>query len=189
MGQLIYVTPTSLDGFIGDGDYSWAEPDPEFLAAVTATVAQAGTYLYGRRTYETMMVWETIPELAEQSDGDATFAATWQAADKIVFSSTMAQADVPTQRTRVEPHLDVGAVRELKAASRTDLTIGGPALAAEAMRLDLVDVVQLFWFPVLFGGGGIPVLSAGVRRQLRLRDERRFASGVVQATYDVLFQS
>jgi dihydrofolate reductase len=184
MGKLIYVTPASLDGFIGDGDYSWGAPYAEAIkSALNPGLADVGTYLYGRRTYETMAVWETDPALAEGSPESARFAAMWQAADKAVFSSTLAQ--VQTRRTRLERQLDTQVVAELKAASRGDLTIGGPKLAAEALRLDLVDVVELLWCPILLGGG-IPVLSAGVRRDLRLRSERRLGDGVVQATYDVV---
>ena len=187
MGRLIYLTPTSLDGFIGDGDYSWGAPyAEEIMAVLTEGLAEVGTYLYGRRTYETMAVWETEPAVAEQSPDAAGFAAMWQAADKVVFSSTLAQAY--TRRTRVERELDAQVVAEIKAASDGDLTIGGPTLAAEALRLDLVDVVELLWCPVLLGGG-IPVLSAGVRRDLTLRSERRFSNGVVHATYDVIGQA
>ncbi len=184
MGRLIYLTPASLDGFIGDGDYSWGAPYAEvIMSTLTTGLADVGTYLYGRRTYETMAVWETEPAVAEQSPESAGFAAMWQGADKVVFSSTLAQ--VHTRHTRLERQLDAQRVAEIKAASRGDLTIGGPTLAAEALRLDLVDVVELLWCPVLLGGG-IPVLSAGVRRDLRLRRERRFSNGVVQATYDVI---
>lgn len=184
MGRLIYVAPASLDGFIGDGDYSWSAPyAEEVMSVLTAGLADVGTYLYGRRTYETMAVWETDPAIAEQSPESAAFAAIWQAADKVVFSSTLAQ--VHTRHTRLEQQLDAQLVADIKAASRGDLTVGGPTLAAEAFRLDLVDVVELLWCPVLLGGG-IPVLSAGVRRDLRLRSERRLSNGVVQATYDVI---
>ena len=141
MGRLIYVTPASLDGFIGDGDYSWSAPNEEVMAALNADLAEVDTYLYGRRTYETMAVWETEPAVAEQSPEAAAFAATWQGADKVVFSSTLPQ--VHTRRTRLERQLDARVVDETKAASRGDLTIGGSTLAAEAMRLDLVDAVEL----------------------------------------------
>lgn len=184
MGRLIYLAPTSLDGFIADGDYSWSAPyAEEIMEALSVGLAEVGTYLYGRRTYETMAVWETEPAVAEQSSAAAAFAARWQAADKVVFSSTLAQ--VHTRSTRLEQGLDTQVVAGIKAASDHDLTIGGPTLAAEAMRLDLVDVVEVLWCPVLLGGG-IPVLSAGVRRDLRLRRERRFRNGVVQAAYDVI---
>ena len=139
MGRLIYLTLSSLDGFIGDGDYSWSAPNEEVMAALTADLAEVGTYLYGRRTYETMAVWETDPALAERSPESAGFAATWQAADKVVFSSTLAQ--VHTRSTRLERQLDAQVVAEIKAAIRGDLTIGGPTLAAEALRSDVVDVV------------------------------------------------
>jgi dihydrofolate reductase len=184
MGRLIYVTPASLDGFLGDGDYSWSAPYAEGIKSVlTPGLAGVGTYLYGRRTYETMAVWETDPALAEGSPESARFAAMWQAADKAVFSSTLAQ--VQTRRTRLERQLDAQLVSEIKAVGRGDLTVGGPTLAAEALRSDLVDVVELLWCPILLGGG-IPVLSAGVRRDLTLRSERRLGNGVIHATYDVI---
>ena len=183
MGRLIYLTPTSLDGFIGDGDYEWGAPyAEEIMSALNTGLADVGTYLYGRRTYETMAVWETDPTIVEQSPESAGFAAMWQKADKVVFSTTL--AEVNTQHTRLERQVDAQLVDDIKAASRGDLTVGGPKLAAEALRLDLVDVVDLLWCPVLLGSG-IPVLSAGVRRDLRLRSERRFGNGVIQATYDV----
>jgi dihydrofolate reductase len=182
VGRLIYFMVTSLDGFIADEDYSWSAPNEEVMAALTADAAERSTYLYGRRMYETMAVWETDPAAAGQSPESAAFAATWQAADKVVFSSTLAQ--VHTHRTRLERQLDAQVVAEIKAASRGDLTIAGPTLAAEALRLDLVDVVELLWCPTLLGGG-IPVLSAGVRRDLTLRRDRRFSNGMMQATYDV----
>lgn len=184
MGRLIYLTPASLDGFLGDGDYSWSAPYAEEIkSALTAGLADVGTYLYGRRTYETMAVWETDPAMADQSPESTAFAAMWQGADKVVYSSTLEQ--VHTRRTRLERRLDARLVDERKAAGPADLTVGGATLAAEALRLDLVDTVELLWCPVLLGGG-IPVLSAGVRRDLTLRRERRFDNGVVQATYDVV---
>ena len=187
MGRLIYVTPASLDGFIGDGDYSWSASYAEEVKSVlTAGLEDVGTYLYGRRTYETMAVWETDPAMVEQSPESAGFAAMWQAADKVVFSSTLTQ--VQTRRTRLERQLDAPLVSEIKAGSRGDLTVGGPTLAAEAFRLDMVDVVELLWCPILLGGG-IPVLPAGVRREVRLRSQRRLGNGVVQATYDVIGQA
>lgn len=186
MGRLIYFMLTSLDGFIGDEDYSWSVPSEEVMAALTADIAERGTHLYGRRMYETMAVWETDPAAAEQSPESAAFAAAWQAADKVVFSSTLTQAH--TRHTQVEQRLDAQVVAEIKAASRGDVTIAGPTLAAEAWRLDLVDVVELLWCPTLLGGG-IPVLSAGVRRDLTLRGHRLFDNGMVQATYDVAGRS
>ena len=184
MGRLIYLTPASLDGFIGDGDYSWSAPyAEEIMSVLTAGLAEVGTYLYGRRTYETMAVWETEPAVAEQSPSP-------QGSPRCGRRRTRSCSPRRWRRcTRGAPGwnsgLDAQVVAEIKAASRGDLTVGGPTLAAEALRLDLVDVVELLWCPVLLGGG-IPVLSAGVRRDLRLRSERRFSNGVVQATYDVI---
>jgi dihydrofolate reductase len=117
MGRLIYLTLTSFDGFIGDGDYSWSVPDEEVMAALIADLAKVGTYVYGRRTYETMAVWEADPAWAAQSPEDAKFASTWQAADKVVFSSTLAQ--VSTSRTRLERQFDAQVVEAPERRSRS----------------------------------------------------------------------
>ena len=183
--KLLYSAITSLDGYVADEDgrFDWAKPDDELHAFVNDLERSVGTYLYGRRMYDVMVYWETAPTGAGAHPIAADYARVWQAADKVVFSSTLAQ--VPTRRTRLERQLDAHLVSEIKAASRGDLTVGGPTLAAEALRLDLVDVVELLWCPILLGGG-VPVLSAGVRRDLRLRSERRFSNGVIHATYDVI---
>jgi dihydrofolate reductase len=184
MATLIYVTNVSLDGYIEDahGVFDWGPPDDEVFAAYTALLRSVGTFLYGRRLYETMAVWETNPALAEQSDLTADFASTWQAADKVVYSTTMTA--VPTAATRLEHHFDPNAVRALKAETRSALTIGGANLAARAFEAGLVDECQLFVWPIILGGGK-PAFPSGVRADLELLDEHRLGGGVVQLRYRV----
>jgi dihydrofolate reductase len=184
MATLIYVTNMSLDGYIEDahGTFDWAPPDDDVFAAYTALLRSVGTFLYGRRLYETMAVWETNPALAEQSDLSADFASAWQAADKVVYSTTLTA--VSTAATRLEHHFDPNAVRELKAETRSALTIGGANLAARAFAAGLVDECQLFVWPMILGGGK-PAFPAGVRADLELLDEHRFGGGVVQLRYRV----
>src|SRR5580704_3360015 len=132
MGTLIYVTNVSLDGYIEDayGAFDWAPPDDDVFSATTALLRSVGTFLYGRRLYEAMAVWETNPAIAEQSDLTADFASAWRAADKVVYSTILTA--VPTATTRLEHRFDPNAVRELKAETTSDLTIGGANLAAQA---------------------------------------------------------
>lgn len=184
VATLIYVTNVSVDGYIEDehGVFDLYEPDDDVFAATTAFLRSVGTFLYGRRLYETMSVWETNPALAEQSDLTADFASVWQAADKIVYSTTLTA--VSTATTRLEHHFDPDAVRQLKAATTSDLTIGGANLAAQAFEADLVDECQLFVWPLIVGGGK-PALPAGVRTDLELLDEHRFGNGVVSLRYRV----
>jgi len=184
MTTLIYVTNVSVDGYIEDahGAFDWAPPDDDVFAAHTALVRSVGTFLYGRRLYETMAVWETNPALAEQSDLAAEFASAWQAADKVVYSTTLTA--VSTATTRLEDHFDHDAVQELKLGATRDLTIGGANLAAQAFEAGLVDECQLFVWPMILGGGK-PALPAGVRTDLDLVDERRFGNGVVHLRYRV----
>jgi dihydrofolate reductase len=183
MAELIYSAISSLDGYVEDagGGFQWAAPDEEVHAFVNEEERSVGTYLYGRGMYETMAVWETMDTAAEPPVmGD--FAEIWRAAEKVVFSRTL--AEVGTERTRLEREFDPAAVRELKRSSERDLGIGGAALAASAIRADLVDEIRLLVVPVLVGGGK-PALPDGVHAQLELREHRAFRSGTVHLAYRV----
>jgi dihydrofolate reductase len=177
--MLVYSVIASLDGYTADaaGKFDWAEPDEEVLAFVNDQERGIGTYLYGRRMYETMLVWETVP-LDQQSPLSRDFARIWRAADKIVYSATLRGA--ATARTRVERRFDADAVRALKRDG--DVSVGGPGLAAAAIRAGLVDEYQVFVTPVVVGGG-TAVFPDGVRARLDLVDQRRFAGGVVYLRY------
>ena len=182
MANLIYTALASLDGYMEDeeGRFDWAMPDEEVHAFINDLERGVGTYLYGRRMYETMAGWETEPGLAAQSDVMRDFAEIWQAAEKIVYSRTL--ETVSTRRTRLERDFDPGAVRRLKASAGTDLAVAGPELAAHAFRAGLVDECHLFLAPVIVGGGK-KALPDGVRVDLELLDERRFGSGMVYLRY------
>ncbi len=185
MAKLIYASNLSLDGCTEDrsGAFDWAPPDDEVFARITEVMRSAGTYLYGRRMYETMAVWETDAALAAHSHLTGEFATAWGAADKVVYSTTLPA--VSTANTRLERHFDAGALRDLKDAAGSDLLIGGPALAAQAFTAGLVDECVLFVWPVLLGGGK-PALPTNVRADLALVDEHRFGNGVVQLHYRVV---
>jgi dihydrofolate reductase len=182
MAKLIYSAITSLDGYVADedGNFDWAAPDEEVHAFVNDLERQAGTYLYGRRMYETMVFWETAHTLADQPPVVEEFAEIWQSADKIVYSKTL--ETVSSARTRIERDFDPEAVREMKARAERDLTVGGPDLAAQAIKAGLVDEYHLFVTPIVVGGGK-QVFPKGVRVKLELVDERRFGSGVVHLHY------
>ena len=184
MAKLIYASNMSLDGCTvdEDGGFDWAPPDDDVFAHITELMRSAGTYLYGRRMYETMAVWETDPSLAAVSEPMSGFADAWQQADKVVYSTTLAA--VPTSNTQLERHVDPVAIRELKAAATRHLIVGGPNLAAQALAAGLVDECHLFIWPVLLGGGK-PALPTDLRADLELLDERRFRSGVVHLRYAV----
>jgi dihydrofolate reductase len=155
-------------------------PDEQVHAFVNDLMRPVGTHLYGRRLYEVMAGWETDPTLAEQSPVMRDFAELWQAADKIVYSTTLATPS--TARTRIERAFDPEAVRELKAAADRDLLVGGPELAAQAFAAGLVDECHLFLAPIMVGGGKRS-LPDHVRLQLELLDERRFGNGMVHLRY------
>jgi dihydrofolate reductase len=180
MGKLIYSAITSLDGYVADegGRFDWAAPDEEVHAFVNDQERGIGTHLYGRRMYEVMRAWETF---GDDDDITRDFARIWRAADKVVYSTTLPA--VTTERTRLERTFDPGAVRELKDAG--DVSIGGPHLAAEALRAGLVDECHLYLNPVVVGGGN-RALPDGVRVRLDLVDEHRFGNGVVHLAYRVV---
>ena len=185
MARLIYASNMSLDGWTEDhrGAFDWAPPNDEVFACITELMGSACTYLYGRRMYETMAVWEADSTLATKSDLTARFAKVWQEAEKVVYSSSLAEPS--TARTRLERHFEPSAVHELKAAARGDLLVGGPNLAAQALAGGLVDEIRLFVWPVVLGGRN-PALPTNPRADLELLDERRFDSGVLELRYRVL---
>jgi dihydrofolate reductase len=184
MAKLIYATNLSLDGYIEDerGGIDMGPLDDDLFAFYTDLLRSVGTFLYGRRLYEAMAVWETDAALATQSDLMADFATAWQAANKVVYSTTLAA--VPTVKTRLEPRFDPASVREIKASATSDLTVGGAHLAAQAFEAGLVDECRLFVWPVILGGGK-PGLPSGDRSDLELLDERRFGNGVVHLRYRI----
>jgi len=139
VAKLIYVTNVSLDGYIEDaqGSFDWTEPSDEVFVFITDLVRPIGTWLYGRRLYESMAVWETDPALAAQSELMADFADVWQTGEKVVYSTTL--EGVSTERTRLERRFDPDAIRAMKASAAMDLTVGGANLAAQAFAEGLVD--------------------------------------------------
>lgn len=188
MARLIYAMNISLDGHISDrdGNFGWSIPTPEFYAAINDLQRSVGTYLYGRRLYETMAVWDTVhlapgapaftPGLQEY---EREFATMWRAAEKVVFSTTL--TSVSTPRTRLERTVDPDAIRQLKATSERDLTVGGPGLAAAMLAADLVDELHAFVHPLITGGGA-PWLPRDHRTPLELAGEQRLG-GIVHLHY------
>jgi dihydrofolate reductase len=181
VAKLIYSAITSLDGYVADedGKFDWAAPDEEVHTFVNDVERPVGTYLYGRRMYEVMVAWETML-LTDQPSFMQDFAEMWRAADKIVYSKTL--ATVSSARTRIDRDFDPEAVRGMKARAVRDITVGGPDLAAQAIRAGLVDECHLFLTPIVVGGGK-QSLPGGVRLKLDLLDERRFGNGVVHLHY------
>jgi len=193
MAKLIYFMPASLDGYIADetGSPDWSVPDAEVFAFINDLVRPIGTYLYGRKLYDTMAVWQTpevipgltpaMPDFAQSvMQAMLDFAPIWQGADKIVYSRS--RETVSTPKTRLEREFRPQAIRELKAQSPLDISVGGPTLAAEAIRAGLVDEIHLLIVPMMLGGGK-RVLSADTRKKLDLLEERRFTNGTVYLRY------
>ncbi|MEP6817010.1 MAG: dihydrofolate reductase family protein [Marmoricola sp.] len=182
MAKLIYSSISSLDGYVADrdGGFAWAAPDEEVHRFVNDQERPIGTYLYGRRMYDVMRYWETAHTEPGQPPVALDFAGVWQAAEKVVYSRTLESVD--TTKTRLERDFDPEAVRRLKESSRADISVGGPGLAAEAFRAELVDECHLFLNPIVVGGG-TRSLPDDVQLELELVDERRFGNGVVHLHY------
>ena len=184
MANLIYVANMSLDGYTEDkdGKFDWTDPseEVEVFRFITNLVRATGTHLYGRRMYETMMVWETDPNLAAQSPLMRDFAEVWQAANKIVYSKTL--ETISTRKTQLERTFDPEVIRQLKEAVEHDILIGGPELTAHAFRAGLIDECHLFLIPILVGGGK-SALPDNVRLELELLEEHRFSNGTVFLRY------
>ena len=181
MGSLIYSAIASLDGYVEDADgrFDWAAPDEEVHGFVNDLERPVGTYLLGRRMYETLRYWETSEDAQPEM---RDFAEIWRGADKVVYSRTLEEA--LTARTRIERDFEPEEVRRLKESAEHDLSIGGAALAAQALAAGLVDECHMFLNPIVVGGGKRS-LPDDVRLRLELFDERRFGNGVVFLRYRV----
>ena len=181
MAKLIYSAIASLDGYVADerGNFDWAAPSDEVHAFVNDLERPVGTYLYGRRMYEVMQAWETMPTSPDHPVS-YDFTKIWQAADKIVYSTTL--TEVSSRKTRIERDFDPATVRQLLAAADRDVGVGGPQLAAQAIRAGLVSEYHLFLTPIIVGGGN-PALPSGALVSLELMDIRRFENGTVYLNY------
>jgi dihydrofolate reductase len=182
MARLIYSAIASLDGYVADehGHFDWAAPGEEVHGFVNDLERPIGTYLYGRRMYDVMVAWETMDAGADQQPAMRDYANIWRAADKIVYSTTLEKAT--SAQTRIVRDFDPEAIRQMKANAERDISVGGPELAAQALKAGLVDEIHLFLTPIIVGGG-TQALPDHVRLKLDLLDERRFSSGVVHLHY------
>jgi dihydrofolate reductase len=182
VAQLVYSAIMSLDGYVADetGNFDWAAPDPEVFRFVNRLERGLGTYLYGRKMYETLVYWETFEATAESSAEESDFARIWRAADKVVYSRTL--EEVSSGRTRIEPVFDPEAVGQMKETADDDISVGGPELAGQAMAAGLIDQVHLFVTPVVVGGGNA-ALRGRWSSSLELVSVDRFGSGVVYLQY------
>lgn len=182
MAKLIYSMITSLDGYAAaaEGGLGSGADDPEVHTFINDLFRPVGTYLYGRRMYETMVYWETAHTDPDQPPHILQYARDWQAAEKIVYSTTL--ESVSSTRTRIERSFDPDAVRTLKATADRDITVDGPTLAAQAITAGLVDEYHLFVTTSVVGGG-TRFFPDGVRLDLELVEEQAFGSGLVYARY------
>jgi dihydrofolate reductase len=184
MAKLVYSAIASLDGYVADahGRFDWAAPDEEVHAFVNDRERPIGTYLYGRRMYDVMRVWDTMPDDDTAPAVMRDYANVWRAADKVVYSTTLDEPS--TARTRLVRSFEPDEVRRLKSSLDQDISVGGPGLAAHALSAGLVDECHLFLTPVVVGAG-TPVFQTDRRLDLELCEEHRFGSGVVHLGYRI----
>jgi dihydrofolate reductase len=183
VAKLLYSAIASLDGYVADesGKFDWSVPDEEVHAFINDLERSVGTHLYGRRMYEVLVAWETL-DTADEPPVVQDFAEIWRGVDKVVYSTTL--DEVSSARTRIEREFDPDAVRQLKASAGSDISVGGPNLAAQAIAAGLVDELHLFLSPVIVGGG-TKALPEGVRLDLELLDDRRIGNGTVALHYRI----
>ena len=184
MGRLVYASIGSLDGFIADaeGEFDWSAPDEEVHAYLNERDSAVALELYGRRLYDVMKVWQTYGTAADASDVERVYGEQWRARPKRVFSTTLSAVD--TSQTTLHREFDPVEVRRLVDETDGDVGIGGPDLAAQALRAGIVDRVEYYAGPVIIGGG-TPWLPRGLRLDLRLVEHHRFAGGVVHLAYSI----
>lgn len=184
MAKLVYIMQTSLDGYVEDehGNFDWSPPSEDVNTYINQLSSSVGTFLYGRRMYEAMVYWEAEYARHNPQQFHLDWAKAWQATEKIVYSSSLAEPR--SARTRIERAFDPEAVRQLKQTADRDISVNGPNLAAHALRAGLVDEIQMIVGPAVVGGGK-PFFPDGVRLKLELLEERAFRNGVFAVRYAV----
>lgn len=188
MGKLVYLVTTSLDGFVADknGNFDWAVPTEEVHAFVNDCLRNTGTFLLGRKVYETMAVWDTIPTegtggpMDGPSEAMNDFARIWQGAKKIVYSTSLSEVSIAN--ATLERSFDPAALQNLMAVSDKDFDIGGPELAAQAIKANILDEYHQIIVPQLIGSGNY-WLPQDVKNQLKLVDVRKFDNDFVHLQY------
>jgi dihydrofolate reductase len=188
MGKLIYLITTTLDGYVADesGNFDFTRPSEEVHAFIDDAVRSTGTFLFGRKMYETMKVWDQIPTEGTSGPMDGPspamndFAKIWRAASKIVYSTSL--SEITTADTTLERSFDPSAIQKLVTESDKDFGIGGPHLAAQAIKAGIVDEYHQFVAPVIIGGGNF-WLPKDVKAKLKLVDLRKFKNGTVYLHY------
>jgi dihydrofolate reductase len=188
MGKLIYLITTSLDGYATDkdGNFDWAAPSEEVHAFVNDKLRNVGTILMGRNLYETMKVWEDIPTegVGGIMDGPSQamneYAKIWHNANKVVYSTSL--SEVTIANTTIEQSFDLARIQEMVAESDKDFDIGGPQLAAEAIKAGIIDEYHQIIAPVMIGGG-THWLPKEVKAELQLVDVQKFENGFVHLKY------
>jgi dihydrofolate reductase len=189
MGKLIYLISTSLDGYVADknGDFSWSKPTEEVHTFVNDQVRNVSTMLIGRNMYETLKAWDDIPTEGVSGpymDGPSQavndYAKIWKAAKKIVYSTSLSEISIAN--TTIERSFDPNAIQKLVASSDKDFDIGGPHLAAEAIKANIIDEYHQIICPIIIGEGN-PWLPKDVKLKLKLTDIRKFKNGFVHLQY------
>jgi dihydrofolate reductase len=190
MGNLIYLISTSLDGYVADenGNFDWGKPSEEEHAFINDTLRNVGTILMGRNLYETMKVWDDIPTEGVSGpymDGPSQamndYAKIWRAANKIVYSTSL--SEVTTDNTTLERKFSPDVIKKMVAESDKDFDIGGPHLAAEAIKANIIDEYHQIIVPLILGGGN-HWLPGGNNNKLKLVDMHKFKNGFVHLQYN-----
>jgi dihydrofolate reductase len=188
MGKLIYLITTSLDGYVADqnGNIDFTEPSEEVHSFINDTVRSTGTFLFGRKMYETMKIWDEIPTEGTSGPMDGPseamndFAKIWRGASKVVYSTSL--SNVTIADTKLERSFDPEAIQKLVAESDKDFGIGGPNLAGQAIKAGIVDEYHQFVAPIIIGGGNF-WLPKDVKTKLKLVDLQKFKNGTVYHHY------
>lgn len=182
MSKLIYSMSVSLDGYIvgPDGKFEWAMPDEQLHRYHNQQARELAGHLLGRRLYESMLYWETAHQEPDADEVTLEFATVWRALPKVVFSRTL--GSVEGSNTSLACRDLASELAMLRQSVQGDIGVGGAGLAAEAIRLDLVDEYHLFVYPIAVGGG-IPFFPSDQALELELLETHTFSSRVVYLKY------
>jgi dihydrofolate reductase len=183
MRNVIYAINTTLDGCV---DHTKFNPDAETFEFVTRLTRDAGTFLYGRKTYQLMVpYWPDVAKNpSEQTKEDYEFAQAFEAVSKIVvFSRSLDSSEGGKKRiVRTSLHDEV---LKLKQEPGKNIFTGGVNIPSQLAELGLIDEYHLLVHPIVVGEGRRLFEGISLEEKLRLNlvESKTFKSGCVALHY------
>jgi len=178
MPEIVLYMSMSLDGYVGsDREHPGvAIADAEVKQWKLENISKASAHMMGRRSYQEMSAY--------WPHSDDAYAAPMNDIPKIVFSTTLDDAEATWPDTRVARGDLATEIAAIKAKPGADVIVwGGASFAGALAAADLIDEYRLLVQPLVLGRGQALFDQLSTSRRLDLVESTPFPSGIVLQIY------